>query len=304
MGVDQIVATDSDGGDRMVADIEHRRVDTGEVSLHVATAGPEDGDPVVLLHGFPEFWYGWRHQIPALADAGYRVIVPDQRGYNTSDKPDGFEAYTVDRLAGDVVGLLDELGHESAQFVGHDWGAAVLWQTMLSDPDRVDRGVILNVPHPAVFQDVLSNELRQKLKSYYMFFFQLPRIPEFVLRAGGWRGLSWFMHTSNRENTFTDADMDRYREAWAQPGAVTGMVNWYRATFQGDIDVPPTMEVSVPTMVLWGTEDAYLVSEMAAQSVEYCRDGRLERFEDATHWLHHEEPGRVNALLRDFFEEP
>src|SRR6056297_3364321 len=128
MGIDTIKATASGGGGRgVVADIEHERIDAGEVSLHVATAGPADGDPVVLLHGFPEFWYGWRHQIPALADAGYRVIAPDQRGYNTSDKPDGFEAYTVDRLAGDVVGMLDELGVERARFVGHDWGAAVLW---------------------------------------------------------------------------------------------------------------------------------------------------------------------------------
>lgn len=281
----------------VAADTEHRFIDTGDVSLHVTMAGPGDGEPVVLLHGFPEFWYGWRYQIPVLADAGYRVIAPDQRGYNKSDKPNGIEAYTVDKLAADVSGLLDGLGYDSASFVGHDWGAGVLWQTMLRYPDRVDQGVIINVPHPEVFEELLTSEPRQLLKSYYMFFYQLPRVPEFVLSADGWRGLRWFIDTSNREDVFTDTEIERYREAWERPGAITAMLNWYRALFRGDASEPPTTDVTVPTTVVWGTQDPYLVPEMAEASVDYCQQGRLELFEDATHWVQHERSEALNELL-------
>lgn len=287
----------------VAADIDHRFVDTGNVSLHVTTAGPEDGEPVVLLHGYPEFWYGWREQIPALADAGYRVIAPDQRGYNRSDKPDGLGAYTVDRLAADVAGLLDGLEYESARVVGHDWGGAVLWETMMRHPDRVDWAMVINLPHPKVFEDTLGSDPRQLLKSYYMFFYQLPWLPEVLLSVNGWRVLRWFIDTSNSEETFAPSVIERYREAWEQPGAITGMLNWYRALFQRDAPDPPTTEVSVPTLLVWGTQDAYLVPEMAEASIEYCQDGRLERIDDATHWVQHEVPDRVNRLLLDFLDD-
>lgn len=282
--------------------VEHDTADIGEVSLHYVTAGPEDGDPIVLLHGFPEFWYGWRHQIPALADAGYRVITPDQRGYNRSDKPDGLDAYTVDRLAGDITGLLDALGYERACMVGHDWGAGVLWQTMLRYPDRVTRGVIMNVPHPAVFEEFLLGRPRQLLKSYYMFVYQLPSLPELLLSADGWRGLRWFMDTSNRADTFSDEALRQYRDAWSEPRALTAMLNWYRALFRRDIAAPPSMEVTVPTMVVWGMQDAYLVPEMAEASAAYCQNSRVEQFDRATHWVQHEASERVNQILCGFFD--
>lgn len=283
--------------------VDHDTADVGEISLHYVTAGPSDGEPVVLLHGFPEFWYGWRHQIRALADAGYRVIAPDQRGYNRSDKPTDLDAYTVDRLVGDVVGLLDTLGFERAQIVGHDWGAGVLWQTMLRYPDRVKRGVVMNVPHPAVFEDLLFERPRQLLKSYYMFLYQLPRVPELLLRADSWRGLRWFIDTSNRTDTFTETDLRHYRDAWSQPGALTAMLNWYRALFRRDVDDPPSMEVTVPTMIVWGRQDAYLVPEMAEASAAYCRDCRVEQVENATHWVQHEVSSRVNEVVLEFFTD-
>jgi pimeloyl-ACP methyl ester carboxylesterase len=280
--------------------IEHENVTTNGVRLHVATAGPEDGDPIVLLHGFPEFWYGWRHQLGPLAEAGYRLVVPDQRGYNRSEKPSGVDAYALDELGRDAVGLLDALGHDSARFVGHDWGAAVTWQVLLAHPDRVERAVAMNVPHHAVFQEYLTGRPSQMCKSWYMFFFQLPRVPELVFGADDWRVLRWFVDTSNREDTFTTEDLDRYREAWSRPGAFTGMVNWYRAMFQADTEAPPTMTVEPPTMLVWGTQDPYLHREMAPASVDHCRDGRLELFEDATHWVQHECADRVNDLLLEF----
>lgn len=278
-------------------------VETNGVSLHTGIVGPADGLPVVLLHGFPEFWYGWRHQIPALADAGYRVIVPDQRGYNRSEKPTGIGAYTVDTLAADVVGLLDALDYEQAQMVGHDWGAGVLWETLLRYPDRVDRAVPMNLGHPAVTEEFLTGKPSQLLKSWYMFSFQVPKLSEWAYSVGNWRGLRWLMDSSNRGDTFTGADLDRYIEAWSRPGAFTGMLNWYRALFRGEVDDPQTLTVDAPTMLVWGARDPYLHSGMVEPSIEYCTDGRLELVEDATHWVHHEVPDRVNDLLLDFLEE-
>jgi len=280
----------------------HEMVDTNGIRLHTVTAGPDDGEPVVLLHGFPEFWYGWRTQIPALAAAGYRVIVPDQRGYNRSEKPADIDSYTVDTLAADVIGLLDAFGYERAQLVGHDWGAGVTWQALLAHPERIRRAVTMNVPHPVALEAFLRRKPSQLLKSWYMFFFQLPTVPERTWRAADWRLLRWFVDTSNRDDTFTEDTLDRYRDAWSRPGAFTGMLNWYRALFRGDVEDPPTMTVETPTMLLWGTEDPYLHRGMAEPSIEQCTDGRLEFVDDATHWLHHEVPDRVNSLLLEFLE--
>ncbi len=282
--------------------LAHRMIETNGLKLHVVFAGPADGSPVVLLHGFPEFWYGWRHQISPLVEAGYRVIVPDQRGYNRSDKPRGVDAYAIDRPVADAVGLLDALGYEQAQFVGHDWGAGVVWQLALRAPERVARAVTLNVPHPSVFQAFLPGKPSQVYKSWYVFFFQVPRLPERLFGAADWRGLRWFIDTSNRPHTFSEAVLARYREAWNRPGAFTGMLNWYRALLQADVPDPSSPIVDLPMLLLWGTQDPYLHAEMAPRSIEYCTAGRLELLEDATHWLQHEIPDRVNELLLAFLE--
>jgi pimeloyl-ACP methyl ester carboxylesterase len=279
---------------------DHRTIETNGVQLHALVAGPTDGHPIVLLHGFPEFWYGWRHQISALADAGYRVVVPDQRGYNRSEKPAGIAAYAVDELAADAVGVIEALEYESAIFVGHDWGAGVLWQTLLRYPERVDRAVVANVPHPEVFEDYLPGNLRQLLDSWYMFFFQLPWIPERTWSAADWRVLRWFIDTSNNLDTFSGSVLDRYRDAWSRPGAFTGMLNWYRALFRVDVPEPSSKVVEPPTMVVWGMQDAYLHPRMAEDSFSWCANGRLERFEDATHWVHHEAPERFTDRVLDF----
>lgn len=286
--------------DSLPPSARHDMIETNGIRLHTVRAGPEDGDPIVLLHGFPEFWYGWRQQIPALADAGYRVIVPDQRGYNRSEKPTGIDSYTVDTLAADAIGLLDTLGHERAHLVGHDWGAGVTWQAALAHSERIERAVTMNVPHPVAFDAYLRGKPSQLLKSWYMFVFQLPAVPEWTWSAADWRLLRWFIDTSNRAETFTEDDLTRYRDAWSRPGAFTGMLNWYRALFRRTVEEPSTLRVHTPTMLIWGMQDPYLHQGMAEASIEHCVDGRLERIDDATHWLHHEVSDRVTDLLLEF----
>jgi pimeloyl-ACP methyl ester carboxylesterase len=278
-----------------------RFVQANGVRFHVVEAGPESGPPVVLLHGFPELWYGWRKQIGPLAEAGFRVIVPDQRGYNTSDKPVGVPAYRTDTLAADVAGLLDAIGLVRASVVGHDWGAAVAWWLALARPERVSRLGILNVPHPAVMRRHLLSSPRQMLRSWYVFFFQLPGLPERFLARDGFASLARAVR-GGRRGTCTDEDLAVYREAWARPGALTGMVNWYRAALRSAGQRLPRLRVGVETLVLWGARDRFLGREMAEASAALCDHGRLEFFEKATHWLQHDEADAVNDRLVGFLE--
>jgi pimeloyl-ACP methyl ester carboxylesterase len=281
--------------------VEHHLIKTNGVTLHVVTAGPADGEPVILLHGFPEFWYGWRHQIPALVEAGYRVIVPDQRGYNQSDKPQGIENYTLDKLAADVVGLMDALGYRQVYLVGHDWGAVVAWSVGIMYPERLKRLTIMNVPHPSVFQRYVRSNLRQMLKSWYVFSFQMPVVPEWLFAMGGYSMGVRAIKGSGKPDTFSDDDMERYREAWAHSGALTGMINWYRAIVQKPPKLSDNVRVRVPTLVIWGKQDAFLSAEMAQLSVEMCDDGQLVMIDDATHWVQHDAAEQVNSLLLGFF---
>jgi epoxide hydrolase 4 len=276
-----------------------RFVSVGGVRLHVVETGPPGGPPVVLLHGFPELWFGWRRQIGPLAGAGFRVIVPDQRGYNTSDKPEGVAAYRLEALGGDVAGLLDALSLETASVVGHDWGAVVGWWLGIARPERIERLAVLNVPHPAVMARQLRSSPRQLLRSWYVFFFQLPRLPERFLARQGFASLARAVR-GGRRGTCTDADLAVYREAWAQPGALTGMLNWYRAAVRFAGTPLPRRRVAAETLVLWGERDRFLGREMAAPSVERCERGLLERFEGASHWLQHDEADAVNDRLVRF----
>ena len=279
-----------------------RFVPANGIRLHVVEAGLPSGPPVVLLHGFPELWYGWRGQIGPLADAGFRVIVPDQRGYGLSEKPAGVAAYDVKTLAADVVGLLDACGLAEASIVGHDWGAVVAWWLALAHPERVSRLGVLNVPHPAVMRGHLLSNPRQVARSWYVFFFQLPRLPERFLARNDFANLARAVR-SGRRGTCTDADLAVYREAWARPGALTGMVNWYRAALRSASRRLPRLRVGVETLVLWGARDRFLGREMAEPSVALCDDGRLEFFETATHWLQHDEAAAVNDRLRRFLAD-
>ena len=272
----------------------------GDVSLQAVAAGPHDGPVIVLLHGFPEFWYGWRRQIEPLAAAGFRVIVPDQRGYNLSGKPDGVSAYALTELVSDVIAIADQLGREKIFLAGHDWGAAVAWSAALLHPQRIAKLAVLNVPHPSVMRKFLSTRPRQLLRSWYMFFFQLPWLPEIFFSAFNFRIVSRSLLRSSRPGTFSTEDLAQYRAAWSQPGALTGMINWYRALFRARVKFSDNI-VRVPTRILWGERDAFLLAEMARESLRYCTNAELFTFANATHWLQHEEAARVSELLIDFF---
>ena len=206
---------------------ESLRVPSNGISLHAVAAGPANGPLVVLLHGFPEFWYGWRQQIAPLAASGLWIIAPDQRGYNLSDKPAGIPAYRLDTLADDMLGLADALGHRRFAVIGHDWGGVVAWHLASRNPERVTRAAILNAPHPGTLRRYARAHPRQALKSWYVAYFQLPYLPELGLRAGGFWGLRRALRRTSRPGTFTTEDLRHYREAWAQPGALTAMLNWY-----------------------------------------------------------------------------
>ena len=272
----------------------------GAVDLHAIAAGPKDGPVVVLLHGFPEFWYGWRRQIEPLSAAGFRVIAPDQRGYNLSSKPSGMAAYALTELVSDVIAIADQLGREKIFLAGHDWGAAVAWSAALLHPQRIAKLAILNVPHPSVMRKFLSTRPHQLLRSWYMFFFQLPWLPEALFSAFNFRVGQRTLLRSSRPGTFSEDDFVQYRAAWSHPGALTGMINWYRALFRARVKFSDKT-VRVPTRILWGERDAFLLAEMAHESLRYCTNAELFTFANASHWLQHEEPARVSELLIDFF---
>src|SRR5882762_5111464 len=179
----------------------------GEIALHAVAAGPKDGEVVVLLHGFPEFWYAWRKLIEPLAAAGLRVIVPDQRGYNLSSKPAGIAAYALSELVSDVIAIADQLGQQKIFLAGHDWGAAVAWSAALLHPQRVAKLVVLNVPHPSVMRQFLSTRPRQFLRSWYMFLFQVPWLPEALLSAFNFRVAARALLRSSRPGTFSAEDL-------------------------------------------------------------------------------------------------
>lgn len=292
--------SDLEGNSNLVEGLEHIEIETNGVRLHTVLAGPANGPPVILLHGFPEFWYGWRHQIGPLAAAGYRLIVPDQRGYNLSDKPPGAQAYRGEALVADTLGLMDGLGIRRAALVGHDWGAAVAWWAATSHPERIDRLAILNVPHPKVMARALRTSWRQPLRSWYIAFFQVPRLPEALLRAAGHAGMKASLRRSGRRGTFTTQELQAYQEAWSQPGALTGMLNWYRAAARYRPRISLKGKIRVPTLMIWGAQDIALGRELAQSSIEMCENGRLTVFEHATHWVQHDEPEGVNRLLLEF----
>ncbi len=273
--------------------VTHAQVDVGEVELHVALSGPEDGPLVVLLHGFPDFWYGWRRQITALAQAGFRVAAPDSRGYGLSDKPEGIERYTLDALAGDVVGLIGALGHERADVVGHDWGGMTAWHTASNHPERVRQLAVLNAPHPRVFAKALKT-LSQARKSWYMMAFQLPVLPELLFSMRDYELPRGLLRASGARG----ADLERHVAALSHPGVLTSAVNYYRAMRLGSGS--RTGPVAAPTRVIWGDGDPFLGAEMADPG-ESAPDSEVCVVSRARHWPHWDSPDEVSELLVGFF---
>ena len=281
-------------------ELEETYITTNGIRLHTVMAGPQSGPPVVLLHGFPETWRCWIRQLPALVNAGCRVIIPDQRGYNLSDKPKGIKNYRISTLVDDIVGLIDALEYEKVNLVGHDWGAVVAWTLANTYPERLHRLSIMNAPHPAVVKRFLQRDLEQLRRSWYIFFFQLPWLPEAGMRRDNWRGAEYALRGSGKIHTFTNEDIEKYKEAWSQPGAMTAMINWYRAALQYQ---PPVLKdpcIKVPTLMMWGMKDFALSHRMARPSMDYVDEGNLILFPEATHWVQRDAADEVNHYLIDF----
>lgn len=290
----------------------HERAVVNDVRLHYVAAGEESDPLVVLLHGFPEFWYSWRRQIPALADVGFRVVAPDMRGYNASEKPRGLGSYRSAELVGDVVGLVEHLGGESARVVGHDWGGIVAWQTAIRHPEAVERLAILNAPHPGRYRREVRQNPEQWGRSLYVLFFQFPWVPETLLGARDCAGVARMLRNTALPGTFSDADLRRYREAACRPGALTAMLNYYRAGFRENLrheirglvgGEPQNQKVRVPTLLLWGEDDPALGTELTEGLERWVPDLRVERFPETTHWIQNDRPEAVNRRLADFLGE-
>lgn len=282
-------------------DLRERWIGTNGINLHTMEAGPQDGPLMLFLHGFPEFWYSWRRQLSYFSEKGYLAVAPDQRGYNLSDKPSGMAAYKIDELAKDIVGLIDFYQRDQILLVGHDWGAEVAWWMGLKYPERIKRLVIMNVPHPKVMAKNLFTNEEQMRKSWYIFYFQLPGAVEKFAALNDYEWPVGLLAKTSRPGAFTPEDLEKYREAFRQPGAFGAMVNWYRASLQAPSLPPASFRIAMPVLILWGVNDVALLQEEAQESLDYCDQGQLIKFPDASHWLQQEEFAAINPIINDFF---
>jgi pimeloyl-ACP methyl ester carboxylesterase len=290
--------------------ITHGYANVNGIRLHYAEAG-SGNNLVILLHGFPEFWYSWRHQLEGLSKR-FHCVAPDMRGYNLSEKPPRVEDYRIEVLVEDVIGLIDYFGANTAAIVGHDWGASVAWAVGQKYPERISKLAVLQVPPAAVWRANMT--VRQFLRSWYMYFFQLPGIPERAIGKNDFEGLEKvFKESVGRKGSFSDADVSAYREALRQPGAVTGAINYYRANVGRLISrmnkarAPNKSEerIRVPTLFIYGEKD-FAILPATVRNVEKYIDApyREVRIPDSGHWVQNEAVDEVNKALLEFLSSP
>jgi pimeloyl-ACP methyl ester carboxylesterase len=273
--------------------VEHFDLQAGDVRLHCAAMGPGDGPLVLLLHGFPECWASWRYQLPALAAAGFRAVAPDLRGYGTSEKPRGVLEYTLPKLARDVDGLIAALGRDRADLVGHDWGGYVAWHAAMWHSARVRRVAVLNVPHPHRFLRALRS-VSQLRKSWYMFFFQLPFLPERFMSTRSLRTL--FRYMTARREAYDDEDIATILEAVRD---LTPPLNYYRAAGR-TLLLQRWKPIEAPALVIWGEADRWISPDLAEPDPKWVPHARVERIPGASHFVQADAPERVNELLLGF----
>lgn len=279
-------------------ELQHHHERIGDVRLHWVQAGT--GPLVVLLHGFPEFWYSWRHQIPALVDAGFRVVAPDQRGFATSDKPRGTAAYRVEALAGDIARLVEHLGDERAVIVGHDLGGMVAYWTAMLHPHRVARLCVSNYPHPS-WQGTMATDPAQIRRSWYIGLFQLPLPPRWLAKRFAPVLRRIFTRDPEREGAFSPEDIERYVEVF-DAETLAAALGWYRALLRHRSRkiLASLRPIECPTQVIWGVRDSAIGAEWAEPPAKWVWDLRIDRIDDASHWVQNDRPERFNALLLDF----
>lgn len=290
--------------------INHGYAQLEGVRLHYAECGGGNDDLVLLLHGFPEFWYSWRHQLAALGRR-YHVIAPDMRGYNLSDKPLGVENYSMDLLVKDVIGLINHFGAGKAAIVGHDWGAGVAWAVAQKHPERISKLAVMQVPPAAAWRANLT--LRQLLRSWYMFFFQLPRVPEWAISRKNLSGIDrTFRERVVNKDAFTDSDIELYKEALRQSGALTAAINYYRANVgrvmfrtQTNGIQKKDRRIAMPTLFIFGEQDFAIIPETVRGVANYVRGPYREvRIPESGHWVQNEAAEKVNTALLEFLNAP
>jgi pimeloyl-ACP methyl ester carboxylesterase len=279
---------------------DHRHIRVNGIRMHYVQAGA-GRRLLVLLHGFPEFWWSWRYQIPALS-RHFTVVALDQRGYGETDKPRW--GYELDVLVNDVVSLIYELGYTRAIVAGHDWGGAIAWSLAIAYPQRVERLIALNIPHPVLMARALGSNWRQMLRSWYILFFQLPLLPEALIRAKDYMFVERaFRDMAVDKSRFDDAMIARFKEALAQPGALTAAINYYRALFQHGargMFHGTGMRVQAPTLMIWGEQDFALGKELTYGTERFVPDLRIRYLPNCSHWVQQERPSEVNQYMLDF----
>lgn len=280
--------------------MQHSYIQTNGIRLHYVTQG--EGPLMILLHGFPEFWYSWRHQIEAFSE-DYKVVAIDMRGYNNSDKPKDKSAYALAELIKDVEGVVRGLGYERCVLVGHDWGGAIAWAFAYAYPQMLDRLIVLNLPHPAKFAEGLRTP-QQLLRSWYIALFQLPLLPEWLLQANHYAAIrSVFKSQAVNPEAFTEEDLDAYVAAAAKPGALTSMLNYYRSAFNSEGFLNQTWGVlQVPTLMIWGENDAALGKELTYGTQDLVSDFEIRYIPQCSHWVQQEQPALVNQYMQAFLE--
>ncbi|HSE84037.1 MAG TPA: alpha/beta hydrolase [Thermodesulfobacteriota bacterium] len=288
---------------------DHNFIEVNNIRMHYVSAG--SGPLVLLLHGFPDFWYSWRHQIPPLSEK-FHVAAPDMRGYNETDKPPTVESYSAMNITGDVVGLINKLApdNKKATLVGHDWGGAIAWLVAMFQPQFVERLIILNVGHPGTRNRDGFRDFDQMQKSWYMFFFLIPEIPEEVLSRNDFELMRKIVfETATRKEAFTDEVKEKYVSMWKEHGTLTGAINYYRGIMNAEYwrnlgkprDFPP---IKAPTLQIWGEDDPLLGKQMVRGTQEFIQAPyRLEFIPNCSHWVQQEAPDEVNRLMLDFLKD-
>jgi pimeloyl-ACP methyl ester carboxylesterase len=289
--------------------INHGFAQLDGVRLHYAECGSGNDRLVILLHGFPEFWYSWRHQLPVLGEH-YHVVAPDMRGYNLSDKPPRVEDYRIEFLVADVLGLIKHFGKSQAAIVAHDWGAGVAWAVAQRHPEVVSKLAALQVPMPVAWRDNMT--LRQFLSSWYMFFFQLPWVPEWWASRNDFARIEiMYRETIVRPGAFTDEDIAAYKDALRQPGALSSALNYYRANVlrslsRGGTETPKDADgrIRVPTLFIYGEQDVAVIPSTVRDLGRFIDAPYRElRIPDSGHWVQNEAVDEVNSALLEFLSE-
>ncbi len=283
---------------------ESRMVPVNGLELHTIVAGPLDGPLVVLLHGFPECWYTWRKQIKPLVEAGYRVVAPDQRGYDLSDKPHGIHHYRLEALSADVVELIRSYGREKAIVVGHDWGGVVAWHLAMFHPEVVEKLIVMNAPHPATYlREIRSNPAQQR-KSWYVGFFQIPIVSDELLGHDPIESARFFFRRNAiNQDAFSSFDIHVMATALAQPDALTGMINWYRAAVRYRSALDNLRPIDRPTLLIWAEDDAALGRSLTYGLEPWVSNLKVHYLSRCGHWVQNEAPEEVNAQLLAFLKD-